>query len=360
MDYNHLKDYYKAKKVFLTGHTGFKGSWMLLCLDILGAEVKGYALAPETAYDLYPSVGGDNLCHSVIADIRDKERLEKEILDFQPDYIFHLAAQPLVRLSYKIPSETFAVNAIGTANVLESVNKLKKRCEVICITTDKVYENLEWHYPYRESDRLGGFDPYSASKACAELIINSFRQSFFSKERYNIHNKSLCSVRAGNVIGGGDWAEDRIIPDIIRSLKDDKTINIRNPFAIRPWQHVMETIAAYLHIGSKLLENPTQYSEAWNIGPQADDNRTVEKLVQEALSVWGKGIYETPKLENQPHEAGLLKLDINKSTNELKWMPKYNSEKAIRITIDWYKKVIIGKLSAKQITQEQIKEYLFG
>jgi CDP-glucose 4,6-dehydratase len=338
MTYAHLETYYKGKRVFLTGHTGFKGSWMLYWLHLLGADVKGYALAPENEKDHFNTIAGSKLCQSVIADILDKERLEKEILDFQPDYIFHLAAQPLVRLSYQIPSETFAINAIGTAYVLDAVRKLDKPCAVILITTDKVYDNKEWHYPYRETDRLGGYDPYSASKACAELIIISYRNSFFNTEAYATHLKSIASARAGNVIGGGDWSKDRIIPDIVRALSQNKPVVVRNPYAIRPWQHVLEPIGGYLHLGTKMTDEPIKYADSWNFGPLAEDNMTVGDLVQIAIKTWGSGNYETPQLTHQLHEAGLLKLDISKTMNELKWKPKYNSYKAIEMTLQWYKK----------------------
>ena len=337
MTYSHLESYYKGKRVFLTGHTGFKGSWMLYWLHLLGAEVKGYALAPENKDDHFNIIKGSDLCESVIADIQDKARLEKEILDFQPDFIFHLAAQPLVRLSYQNPSETFAINAIGTAYVLDAVRLLTKPCAVVLITTDKVYDNKEWHYPYRESDRLGGYDPYSASKACAELIISSYRNSFFNTEGYAAHQKSIASARAGNVIGGGDWAKDRIIPDIVRALNKDEAVVVRNPNAVRPWQHVLEPIGGYLHLGTKMVDDPIKYADAWNFGPFAEDSLTVGDLVEIAISAWGKGDYHTPPLTNQPHEAGLLKLDISKTINKLGWQPQYNSRKAIEMTLEWYK-----------------------
>ena len=355
MTYSHLESYYKGKRVFLTGHTGFKGSWMLYWLHLLGADVKGYALAPENKDDHFNIIKGSELCESVTADIQDKARLEKEILDFQPDFIFHLAAQPLVRLSYQNPSETFAINAIGTAYVLDAVRQLTKPCAVVLITTDKVYENKEWHYPYRESDRLGGYDPYSASKACAELIISSYRNSFFNTEGYAAHQKSIASARAGNVIGGGDWAKDRIIPDIVRALNKDEAVVVRNPNAVRPWQHVLEPIGGYLHLGTKMVDDPIQYADAWNFGPFAEDSLTVGDLVEIAISAWGKGVYHTPPLTNQPHEAGLLKLDISKTTNELGWQPQYNSRKAIEMTLDWYKAFCDkGHLQ----TQEQIQRFL--
>ncbi len=333
MDFNK----YKAKRVFLTGHTGFKGSWMLAWLHQLGAIVKGYALKPENEFDLFNCINGDALCESVIADICNKQLLENEILSFQPDFIFHLAAQPLVRLSYEIPSETFQVNVIGTANLLDAVRKLTTPCTVILITTDKVYENHEWHYPYRESDRLGGYDPYSASKACAEIVISSYRNSFFNKRDFSKHQKSIASARAGNVIGGGDWAKDRIIPDIVRALNKNESIIVRNPNAIRPWQHVLEPISGYLQLGVKMNEDTLKYSEAWNFGPFAEDNLTVGQLVDTTLQIWGSGNKSISQLTNQPHEAGLLKLEIQKAIHELKWIPKWNAQTAIEKTIQWYK-----------------------
>src|ERR1051326_8202253 len=241
-----LSSYYSGKKVFITGHTGFKGSWLTACLHQLGAQLKGYALPPEYENALFNLLKPLLLIENTIADVRDKDRLQKEIDAFQPDFIFHLAAQPLVRRSYKIPAETFDVNVIGTANLLEVVNALSKKCSVIVITTDKVYQNREQDILYTENDVLGGYDPYSASKACAELVVSSFRNSFFNPNVYHQHQKAIASARAGNVIGGGDRSTDRIIPDIIRSLQEQKVIEVRNPAAIRPWQYVLEPIYGYL------------------------------------------------------------------------------------------------------------------
>ena len=350
-----FKKTYAGKKVFVTGHTGFKGSWLTYLLHMLGAEVKGYALAPENSYDLYYLLGLDTSMHSVIADLRDEEKLKKEILDFKPDYVFHLAAQPLVRLSYDIPVETFTVNAIGTANVLQSIRALSGKCTVICITTDKVYENKEWIYPYRENDRLGGYDPYSASKACTEIVINSFRQSFFNTADYNTHTKAIAAARAGNVIGGGDWSKDRIIPDIVRALQKSAPIPVRNPVAVRPWQHVLEPLAGYLLLGHYLNEDPIKYSEAYNFGPQLEDTLTVEELVTLAIKEWGSGSIDYPKQDKALHEAGLLKLDINKAISGLNWKPQWNAATAISKTIQWYKEPLE---TAKQITESQIKDYL--
>ncbi|WP_045687117.1 CDP-glucose 4,6-dehydratase [Hymenobacter sp. AT01-02] len=352
-----LKAVYQGKKVFLTGHTGFKGAWLLQWLHMLGAQVKGYALAPEQEEDLYNLIQGDTLCESVIADLRDREKLEAEIVAFQPDFIFHLAAQPLVRLSYEIPADTFAINAIGTAYVLDAVRQLEKPCTIVLITTDKVYENKEWVYPYRETDRLGGYDPYSASKACAELVINSYVQSFFNPAAYEQHRKGIAVGRAGNVIGGGDWAKDRIIPDIVRALRNDVPVTVRNPKAVRPWQHVLEPLGGYLLLGAKLATEPIRYGGAWNFGPQAEDNKTVGEVVEAAISIWGSGSHVSPNLINQPHEAGLLKLDISKAISELRWLPKYTSHKAITETINWYKAFCSDKSEMSSYTTETIRQY---
>lgn len=358
MDVAQLKETYAGKKVFLTGHTGFKGSWMLQWLHSLGAEVRGYALPPKTDKDLYHLIDGDALCHSEIADITDAAKIKAAILEFRPHFIFHLAAQPLVKLSYEIPSETFAVNAMGTAYVLDAVRQLDQPCVVVLITTDKVYENKEWIYPYRETDRLGGYDPYSASKACAEVVIHSYTQSFFNPKDYAQHQKAIASTRAGNVIGGGDWSADRIVPDIVRALQDGKPVVVRNPAAVRPWQHVLEPLGGYLLLGARLAKEPLRYMGAWNFGPLADDNKQVEDVVQTALQVWGNGSYEKPQLANQPHEAGLLKLDISKALAQLGWTPKYSAQAAIEQTIQWYKTFTEGAQDMAAFTKSQIDAYL--
>ncbi|MFM9946243.1 MAG: CDP-glucose 4,6-dehydratase [Bacteroidia bacterium] len=352
-----LEKIYKNKKVFITGHTGFKGSWLISWLHILGANIKGYALEPENSFDLYNLIKGNNLCESIIADIRNKKRIEKEILDFKPDFIIHLAAQPLVRLAYEKPSETIEVNATGTAYVLDAVRKLEQPCVVILITTDKVYENLELNYAYKEDDRLGGYDLYSASKACSELIINSYRNSFFNVNDYSAHKKDIASARAGNVIGGGDWSKDRIIPDVIKALKNDETIIVRNPSAVRPWQHVLEPLSGYLHLGAKMYKNPGEYTGAWNFGPQLEDNLTVDGLVKQVINLWGTGTYHTPEQLNQPHEANLLMLDITKTVNNLDWSPKMNAAVAIEKTIKWYKQYFNDKSSIVNYTFRSIEEF---
>jgi CDP-glucose 4,6-dehydratase len=350
-----LEKAYRGKKVFLTGHTGFKGSWLLLWLHSLGAEVKGYALAPENKNDLYHLIEGDSLCHSVIADIRDRKKIKEEVLSFQPDFIFHLAAQPLVRLSYQLPVETFETNITGTANLLDAMRFLDKPCDAVMITTDKVYENLEKEYHYKETDRLGGFDPYSASKAAAEIVISSYRNSFFNLNEYGRHQKSIAVARAGNVIGGGDRAKDRIIPDIIRALESNEDIIVRNPEAVRPWQHVLEPVFGYLLLGARLKENPSFFGDAWNFGPEHEDFLKVGALVELAIQSWGNGKYKTPELAGQPHEAGLLQLDNTKAKTGLGWTPGFNSETAIRKTMDWYRN---AAPSYRSFTLGQIKEYI--
>lgn len=353
-----LKQSYSGKKIFLTGHTGFKGSWMLKTLSLLGADIKGYALEPNTKDDLFHLIDGNSICDSVIADLTDKKRLEKEILDFQPDFVFHLAAQPLVRLSYDIPAETFEVNVIGTANVLDGIRLLKNKCEVILITTDKVYYNNEWVYPYRENDRLGGYDPYSASKACAELLIDSYRNSFFNGKTYSIHKKAIAVARAGNVIGGGDWSKDRLIPDIAKAFAVEKPVVIRNPNSIRPWQHVLEPVIGYLLLGANLAEKPLLFNQAYNFGPYLSDALSVKEMLKLAINSWGKGEYIIENVENQPHEAGLLKLDISKSISELKWQPKMNAEKAVSMTMDWYSEFNNNLHSINSYTESQITRFI--
>jgi len=349
-----LSSYYSGKKVFITGHTGFKGSWLVACLHQLGAVVKGYALAPEYKNGLFELLSKFNPYESVIADIRDKDRLVKEIAVFQPDYIFHLAAQPLVRRSYQIPAETFEINVAGTANLLESIVSLSKKCTAIVITTDKVYENKERNILYNEGDRLGGYDPYSASKACAELVVSSFQNSFFNTDRYEEHKKVVASVRAGNVIGGGDWNTDRIIPDIIRSLQQRQSIKVRNPRAVRPWQHVLEPIKGYLLLAGLINDAPLAYSRAYNFGPEPEDHLTVTELVETAIKYWGTGDWEDVSDKSQPHEAELLKLDISRAKKELGWQPKLNADSTIKWTIDWYKKPTEEKVS---VTFGQVREY---
>lgn len=346
--------YYKGKKVFVTGHTGFKGAWLITWLHLLGASIKGFSLAPEDEKGIFKSIAASIDFENIIADIRDKERLQKEIIDFEPDFIFHLAAQALVRRSYEIPSETFEINAIGTANVLEAVKILPNKCTVIIITTDKVYKNKEIDYLYKESDELGGYDPYSASKAAAEMVISCFRTSFFNPDIYSTHQKGIASVRAGNVIGGGDFNKDRIIPDIVRSLTSNEAVSVRSPDAVRPWQHVLEPLNGYLLLGILLQEHANKFSGAYNFGPLPNDHLPVKKLVDMAIKCWGSGCWVDTSNATKVHEANLLQLNITKAGKVLNWHPKLTSTQAIEWTIDWYKQ---AEENIFEYTLQQIKNY---
>lgn len=348
---------YNKKKVFLTGHTGFKGAWMLVLLKQLGAIVKGYSLETEQKSDLFNIIGGEEFCDSIISDIRDVNKLKSEIISFEPDFIFHFAAQALVRKSYELPFDTFEINVMGTISILEAVASYSKKCSVILVTTDKVYENKEWLYPYRESDRLGGFDPYSASKACAELAISCYRNSFFNLSSYEIHQKGIASVRSGNVIGGGDWSKDRIIPDIVNSVMNNVKIIVRNPLSVRPWQHVLDPLVGYLMLGKKLYDYPQLFSDSWNFGPLENNPISVEELVKIAISEFGNGEYEIKEDKNEHHEAKLLRLDISKSSQILNWDPIFSSRKAIVLTIDWYKKYYEKQIDPIALMESDIKTY---
>lgn len=350
---NKIRDFYKGKKVFVSGHTGFKGAWLLQILQIMGSEVMGYALSPETQPNLYESIEGDTLCTSIIDDIRNKESLQNAILDFQPDIVFHMAAQPLVLDGYERPAYTYEVNVMGTVYMLEAIRKLDKKLAFVNITTDKVYENIETLQPYKEEDRLGGYDPYSNSKACSELVTQSYRDSFFNKQQIEEHQKFIATARSGNVIGGGDWAENRIIPDVARALIANKTITVRNPDAIRPWQHVLDPLRAYLWLALNLYEGGEKFIGSYNFGPNPKDELTVRQLVEEAIKIWGTGSFDSPKKQNKPHEAGLLKLDIDKAHRVLNWQPQLDAAEGIRQTMEWYK----NAANAKSITTEQINAF---
>jgi CDP-glucose 4,6-dehydratase len=349
-----LKRYFEGKRVFLTGHTGFKGAWLTLILSKLGAEVKGYALAPTSEADLYEQLNGDSLCNSVIEDIRDRDRVKKELLEFQPDFVFHMAAQALVLDSYKFPVETYETNVMGTIYVLDALRQLEKPCASVIITTDKVYENLEIEEPYPETARFGGYDPYSNSKACAELAISSYRNSFLNPNDYNNHHQSIASARSGNVIGGGDWSGNRLVPDIARALISSEPIVIRSPNSIRPWQHVLDPLHGYLLLAAKMTEDPIRHATGYNFGPEPSDVRTVLDMCELAIENWGEGSFTTPKLQNQPHEAGLLKLAIDKAKTELEWKPRFDSAEAVQWTINWYRD---GRDDALNYTSRQINAF---
>ena len=327
---------YKNKTVLITGHTGFKGSWLALWLNQMGANVIGYSLKAPTIPNHFDLLNLDMV--SIIGDIRDLGMLEEVFLKYKPDIVFHLAAQPLVRLSYKNPIETYETNVMGTLKVFEVCKKHSVKA-IVNITSDKAYKNNEWIWGYRENDQMGGYDPYSSSKGCAELLTSSYRNSYFNLDNYkNTHNTLLASCRAGNVIGGGDWAEDRIVPDIIRAVISGKKVKIRSPKSTRPWQHVLEPLSGYLFVGQKLLEGKKEFADAWNFGPNDENSITVKEVVEYIKQFWDKIDYEiNDEAKNNLHEANLLKLDCSKAHTKLGWKAKWNSEITFEKTILWYK-----------------------
>lgn len=347
--------FWKNRRVFITGHTGFKGSWMCLWLHSLGAKITGYALNPPTEPSLYNLCKIDGLVKSNIADVRDGESLTSAMRSAEPEIVIHMAAQPLVRDSYKIPVDTYATNVMGTVNLFESVRKAESVRAVVNITTDKCYENKEWVWGYREDEPLGGYDPYSSSKACSELVTTAYINSFFNPKDYAIHGVSVASARAGNVIGGGDWAADRLIPDCIRAIIKGEKIIIRNPNAIRPWQHVLEPLSGYLTLAEKVYEDGPTYSGAWNFGPN-DDAKPVEWIVKKLCTKWGyDALYEIDRGEH-PHEAHYLKLDCSKAKAELGWHPMWNLEKTIDSIIEWTLSYQENK-DLMELCLRQISEY---
>lgn len=347
---------YKNKTVLVTGHTGFKGSWLSIWLNSLGASVVGYSLPPNTEPSNFKSSGLENKVKSYFGDTRDIEKLSKVVLEHKPDFIFHLASQPLVRKSYNEPKETFEINMIGLINLLEIIRINDLKTVFINITSDKCYENKEWVWPYRETDPLGGYDPYSASKACSEIITSSYRNSFFNAKE--TESQTLVStVRAGNVIGGGDWSEDRIIPDCIKSLTKNKPIIIRNPNSIRPWQHVLEPLSGYLWLGARMYSEGETYCSAWNFGSVATKNLPVLDLVKLIIKIWGSGSYETDPASKKLHEATYLKLDSHKAINQLKWEPLLEIENAIKITVEWFKNFYSGNENSYDLCLGQIQNY---
>jgi CDP-glucose 4,6-dehydratase len=349
--------FYRGKKVFITGHTGFKGSWLCLWLHALGAEVRGYALDPPTNPSLFELCKINQLVQSTIADVRDGSSLTKAMLAAQPEIVIHMAAQPLVRDSYKIPVETYAINVMGTVNLFEAVRACKTVKAVINVTTDKCYENKEWIWGYRENEPLGGYDPYSNSKACSELVTSAYRSSFFNPRDHATHGVGVASARAGNVIGGGDWATDRLIPDCIRAILEKKKVIIRNPEAIRPWQHVLEPLSGYLALAQKLYEDGPRYSEAWNFGPDDSDAKPVEWLVRQLCSKWENNASYTIDQGKHLHEAHYLKLDCSKAETELGWHPQWDLEKALNSIIEWTK-VYAAQKDVAAMCRKQIQEYV--
>lgn len=349
--------FWKGKKVFVTGHTGFKGSWLCTWLHQLGAEVTGYALLPPTEPSLFELCRLSELVDSVIGDVRDGERLAATMLDAAPEIVIHMAAQPLVRDSYKIPVETYAVNVMGTVNLLEAVRRCDSVRSVVNVTTDKCYENREWVWGYRENEPMGGYDPYSSSKGCAELVTAAYRNSYFNPAGHAGHGVAVATARAGNVIGGGDWASDRLIPDCVRALLNGEKIIIRNPDAIRPWQHVLEPLSGYLLLAQNLFEHGAKYASGWNFGPSDDDARPVEWIVRKMCAKWGRGAAYMLDEGQHPHEAHYLKLDCSKARMELGWQPRWNLETAIDRIIDWtlaYRE----KGDMRELCLTQIRDYV--
>ena len=355
LDYMDLFDhFYKGKKVFITGHTGFKGSWLSLWLHELGAKVSGFSLEPYTDKDNFVLSGLASKIEDIRGDIRDARYLDKIIQGVKPEIVFHLAAQPLVRLSYQEPVETYQTNLMGSIHVMESFRRCPSAKVAVMITTDKCYENKEQIWGYRENEMMGGYDPYSSSKGAAELAISSWRRSFMNPKSYEKHGKSIASVRAGNVIGGGDWTNDRIIPDCIRALETNEAILIRNPNAIRPWQHVLEPLSGYLLLAKKMWEEPTRYCEGWNFGPNMEAVENVWSIASKVIHCYGKGELKDISNPQALHEANLLMLDIHKAKFELGWQPEMNIDQTIKMTVDWYRNYQsqdVYQLCLKQIHQ---------
>jgi CDP-glucose 4,6-dehydratase len=349
--------FWKGKRVLLTGHTGFKGSWMSLWLKEMGAELTGYSLTPPTSPSLFEDAKIADGMHSVIGDIRDLSSLMKIFSETKPEIVIHMAAQPLVRESYNFPVETYEINVMGTVNVLEAVRQTSGVRSVLIVTTDKCYENKEWEWGYREDEPIGGYDPYSNSKGCAELVTSAYRRSYFDPDKYNTHHVAVASARAGNVIGGGDWADDRLIPDIIRSVMKGEPVSIRSPYATRPWQHVLESISAYLLLAERLYIDGSDCAQAWNIGPCAQDVRNVEGIVSTVCEIWGNGASYLVDSHPQPHEANYLKLDISKIQSRLGWHPTWSLTVTLEKTITWYKAYSKGG-NALDLCRSQIGQYI--
>ena len=349
---------FKGKRVLVTGHTGFKGSWLSIWLHELGAEVIGVGLEPFSEKDNFVLSGiGKKIKADIRADIRDGKKMKEIFAEYQPEIVFHLAAQPLVRLSYDIPVETYETNVMGSINIMEAVRFTDSVKVVVMITTDKCYENREQIWGYRENEPMGGYDPYSSSKGAAEIAINSWRRSFFNPADYGKkHHVAIASVRAGNVVGGGDWAKDRIVPDCIRALEADKTIEIRSPKAIRPWQHVLEPLSGYMLLASKMLHEPTNYCEGWNFGPRMESITSVWDVATMLTYYYGKGELKDVSDPNALHEANLLMLDISKAKFKLGWEPRTNIDMCCQLTADWYKRYL--QEDVYQLCIEQIKFFV--
>jgi CDP-glucose 4,6-dehydratase len=348
--------FWHGKRVFLTGHTGFKGSWLSLWLQSLGAELTGFALQPSTQPSLFEEAHVAGGMRSVIGDIRDLPVLQQALQAAQPEVVIHMAAQPLVRYSYRNPVETYATNVMGTVHLLEAVRHTPGVKAVVNITTDKCYENREWVWGYRENEPMGGYDPYSNSKGCAELVSAAYRSSFFNASSHAQHGLALATVRAGNVIGGGDWAQDRLIPDILAAFEQGQCVNIRNPRAIRPWQHVLEPLRGYLTLAERLCEQGPSFAEGWNFGPNDEDAKPVGWIVEHMAALWGNEAQWQIDTGEHPHEANYLKLDISKARNRLEWHPALRLDDALKLIIDWSKQRQAGA-DIRLLTLTQIDAY---
>ncbi len=348
--------FWRGKRVLVTGHTGFKGSWLSLWLQAMGAQVTGYALSPPTQPSLFEAADVGSSMTSIIGDIRDLARLQAVFSECQPEIVFHMAAQPLVRYSYAEPVETYSTNVMGTVNLLEAVRHTPGVKAVVNITTDKCYENREWIWAYRENEAMGGYDPYSSSKGCAELVSAAYRSSFFNADNYAQHGVALATVRAGNVIGGGDWAQDRLIPDILASFEQGLSVNIRNPNSVRPWQHVLEPLRGYLTLAERLHDDGVSFAEGWNFGPVDEDARPVGWIVEKMASLWGDGALWKNDAGDHPHEATYLKLDISKARQRLDWHPSLRLEDALRYIVDWSRARQAGT-DVRTLTLTQISNY---
>ena len=343
--------FWRNKKVFLTGHTGFKGSWLSLWLHSLGAEVQGYALVPETQPSLFIEADVESKVASEIGDIRNLHQLQQSMTEFNPDILIHMAAQPLVRLSYKEPIETYEINVMGTVKVLEAARSCPNLKAIVSVTTDKCYENKEWAWGYRENEPMGGFDPYSSSKGCAELVTSAYRRSFMQEK-----NVGLASARAGNVIGGGDWSDDRLIPDILKAFEYGEPVVIRNPKSTRPWQHVLEPLSGYLVLAQKLYDNPQTYAEGWNFGPHDDDAKPVDWILNRMVEQWGSSAAWILDVGSHPHEAGYLKLDVSKAKAELGWEPTWHLNETLARIIKWHK-AWLKKEDMQALCLSEIQDY---
>lgn len=349
--------FWQGKRVFVTGHTGFKGSWLCLWLEKLGAVVQGYALDPPTDVSLFEQARVATGMQSQISDIRDSEALASSMIRFQPEIVIHMAAQPLVRLSYAEPVETYSTNVMGTVHLLEAVRKSKSARAVVNVTSDKCYDNKEWVWGYREDEPMGGYDPYSSSKGCAELVASAYRNSYFNNVRYAEHGVALASCRAGNVIGGGDWADDRLIPDILRAFEKNIPVVVRNPHAIRPWQHVLEPLSGYLLMAERLFDHGPAFAEGWNFGPNDSDARPVDYIADKLVTLWGEQVCWQLDGTDQPHEAGYLKLDCSKARQRLKWEPRWHLDETLARIVKWHK-AWLNHDDMRQYTINEINDYM--